>query len=140
MSSGLAQYKFTLNPFSDDFRWLYSSNTLPYVLKIPMADWDPGTKFDYNNLNSELLGTILERSTGKRYSDILQEKLWGPLGGDSARVWVDSEFGDAFTSCCLMATAMDWARIGQLMLNRGQVNGKQIVPAAWIDASTTSQR
>ena len=134
MSSGLAQYKFTLNPFTDDFRWLYSGDTLPYVLKTPMADWDPGTHFDYNNINSELLGTVLERTSGMRYADYLEQKLWKPMGGDKALIWLDSEFGDAFTSCCLMATATDWARIGQMMLNRGEINDNRIVPADWIEA------
>ena len=59
MSSGLAQYGFTLNPFSKDFRWLYSGNTLPIVLSTELI-WQPGTKFDYNNINSYLLGIILE--------------------------------------------------------------------------------
>ncbi len=133
MSSGLAQYKFTLNPFSDDFGWLYSGNTLPYVLKIPMADWNPGTRFDYNNINAELLGTVLERASGKRYAEYLEKTLWQPMGGHEALVWLDSEFGDAYTSCCLMATALDWARIGQLMLNHGTINGRHIVSADWID-------
>ncbi len=136
MSSGLAERGFTLNPFSDDFRWRNSSHTLPYVLQTPMADWNPGTQFSYNSVNAELLGTILERASGQRYAAYLEKKLWRPMGGDSALVWLDSEFGDAFTSCCLMATALDWARIGQLMLKRGQINGKRIVPAGWIDAMT----
>lgn len=136
MSSGLAQYDFTLNPFSDDFRWLYSGDSQSYVLKTPMADWNPGTRFDYNNINAELLGTVLEAASGKRYAEYLETRLWQPMGGQDALVWLDSEFGDAFTSCCLMATAMDWARIGQLMLNRGRINGNRIVSAAWIDAMT----
>ncbi|MDH3978610.1 MAG: serine hydrolase, partial [Gammaproteobacteria bacterium] len=53
MSSGLAQYDFTLNPFADDFRWLYSGDTQQYVLKTPLADWQPGSRFDYNNINAE---------------------------------------------------------------------------------------
>jgi len=133
MSSGLAQYGFTLNPFSDDFRWLYSGGSQTYVLKTPMADWNPGTRFDYNNINAELLGTVLEAASGKRYAEYLETRLWKPMGGQDALVWLDSEFGDAFTSCCLMATAMDWARIGQLMLNRGRINGNRVVSGAWID-------
>ncbi|MFW2403660.1 MAG: serine hydrolase [Gammaproteobacteria bacterium] len=133
MSSGLAQYNFTLNPFTDDFRWLYSGDSQPAVLRTPLADWEPGTRFDYNNINSELLGTALETATGKRYSELLEDYLWKHLGGDDARVWVDSEFGNAFTSCCLMATARDWARIGLLMLNRGRINDHRFVSAGWID-------
>jgi len=133
MSSGLAQYEFTLNPFTDDYRWLYSGDTQTVVLRTQMADWTPGARFDYNNINSELLGTVLENATGKRYSDLLADYLWEPLGGGEARVWIDSEFGDAFTSCCLMATARDWTRIGLLMLNRGRVNDQRIVTPGWID-------
>ncbi len=133
MSSGLAQHEASLNPFSDDFRWKNSGDTLPYVLDTPMADWNPGTRFDYNSVNSELLGTILERATGERYASYLEKKIWQPMGGQQARVQLDSEFGDAFTSCCLMATALDWARLGQLMLNRGVLNGKRIVSARWVD-------
>ncbi len=134
MSSGRAQYDFTLNPFSDDFRWLFSGNTLPYILKTPMADWTPGTKFDYNNINAELLGIVLERASGLHYAEYLEKKLWQPMGGQPALVWLDSEYGNAYTSCCLMATALDWARIGQLMLNRGKINGNRIVSTEWIDA------
>jgi CubicO group peptidase (beta-lactamase class C family) len=137
MSSGLAQYEFTLNPFTDDFKWLYSGDTQTVVLRTPMADWAPGSRFDYNNINAELLGTVLENATGKRYSELLEQYLWQNIGGDDARVWVDSEFGNAFTSCCLMATARDWARIGLLMLNRGRINGTQVVSGRWIDEMVT---
>jgi CubicO group peptidase (beta-lactamase class C family) len=137
MSSGLAQYKFTLNPFTDDFRWLYSGDSQAAVLRTPLADWEPGIKFDYNNINAELLGTVLENATGKRYSELLEDYLWKPLGGDDARVWIDSEFGNAVTSCCLMATARDWARIGLLMLNRGRINDHRFVTAGWVDKMVT---
>ena len=133
MSSGLAQYRFTLNPFSDDFQWLYSGDALGPTLRNPLADWPAGQKFDYNNINAELLGLVIERSTGQRYARYLQDKLWRPMGGSEARVWLDSEDGKAFTSCCLMATARDWARVGQVMLNRGSYAGRQIVDGDWID-------
>ncbi|WP_420630128.1 serine hydrolase domain-containing protein [Candidatus Leptofilum sp.] len=80
MSSGLDQYGFSFNPFSNDFRWLFSGNTLPFVLAVPLA-YEPGSQFDYNNLNSYLLGLLLERATGQRYAAYLAEKLWQPLCG-----------------------------------------------------------
>ncbi|MFQ5636161.1 MAG: serine hydrolase, partial [Gammaproteobacteria bacterium] len=113
------------------------TNDIAVGLRTPMADWNPGTRFDYNNINSELLGTVLENASGERYSALLEEKLWRYLGGDDARVWIDSEFGNAFTSCCLMATARDWARIGLLMLNRGRINGHRVADPAWIDRMIT---
>ena len=137
MSSGLAQYAFTLNPFTDDNRWLNSGHSGDVILRTPLADWKPGTKYDYNNTNSELLGMVLMRVYGQRYSEILRDKLWLPMGGERAFVHTDSPGGRAYTSCCLMAPAMDWARVGMLLLNQGEVNGHRIVAADWIRAMTT---
>jgi CubicO group peptidase (beta-lactamase class C family) len=138
MSSGLSQYAFTLNPFDDGMKWLNSGRSIEAILRTPLADWKPGEKYDYNNINSELLGTVLERAYGMRYSQVLREKLWLPMGGERARVHTDSPGGRAFTSCCLAAPAMDWVRIGMLLLNRGEVNGRRIVSAEWIDEMTRS--
>jgi len=132
MSSGLAQYRFTLNPFTDDNRWLNSGHSGDVILRTPAADWKPGSRFDYNNINSELLGMVLERVYGQRYSQILRDKLWLPMGGERARVHTDRPGGRAFTSCCLAAPAMDWVRVGMLLLGQGEVNGKRVVPAEWL--------
>ncbi|MGB1875662.1 MAG: serine hydrolase domain-containing protein [Rhodospirillaceae bacterium] len=137
MSSGLGQYPFGLNPFSGDMNWLYSGNTTDPLLNMPNADWDQGTRYEYNNLNSELLGLILERASGKRYAAYLEEKLWRPMGGDRAQVWLDSPGGAAHTSCCLATSAMDWARFGMVLLGKGEVNGNRIVSEGWIDEMTT---
>jgi CubicO group peptidase (beta-lactamase class C family) len=137
MSSGLRNTVFTLNPFSDDLRWIIAGDSGKVVLRTPAADWAAGSKYDYNNLNSELLGLVLVRVYGQRYSEILRQKLWLPMGGERAVVHTDRPGGRAFTSCCLMAPAMDWARVGMLLLNGGEVNGRRIVGADWIREMTT---
>jgi CubicO group peptidase (beta-lactamase class C family) len=137
MSSGLDQYDFTLNPFDDGVKWLNSGHSADVVLRTPNLDVGQGVEWDYNNLNSELLGMVLERLYGKRYSELLREKLWLPMGGDRALVHTDSPGGRAFTSCCLMAPAMDWVRVGMMFLNRGEVNGNRIVSGDWIDEMVT---
>lgn len=137
MSSGLEPYGFAFNPFNDDMKWLYSGHTTQFLLDMPLADWEQGTKYQYNNLNSELLGLVIERVSGKRYADYLEEKLWRPMGGDRAQVWTDHEGGAAHTSCCLATPAMDWARIGMMLVGKGEVNGNRIVSEAWIDEMTT---
>jgi CubicO group peptidase (beta-lactamase class C family) len=136
MSSGLYEYPFSLNPFSNAFRWLFASDTLPVLLQTSL-DWEPGTKFQYNNVNAELLGLVIERATGIRYSQYLQNKLWGPMGAQGAELWIDHEGGKAHSSCCLLAPAMDWARFGMLLLDEGRVNGKQIVHADFIKRMIT---
>jgi CubicO group peptidase (beta-lactamase class C family) len=137
MSSGLGQYDFSLNPFDDGVKWLNSGRSIEPILRTPLADWQQGEKWEYNNINSELLGIVLVRAYGKRYSQILRDKLWLPMGGDRAHVHTDSPGGRAYTSCCLAAPAMDWVRVGMMLLNRGEVNGNRVVSANWIDAMTT---
>ncbi len=137
MSSGLEPYGFAFNPFNDEMKWLYSGHTTEFLLDMPLADWEQGTKYQYNNLNSELLGLVIERVSGKRYADYLEEKLWRPMGGDRAQVWTDHEGGSAHTSCCLATPAMDWARFGMMLAGKGEVNGNRIVSEAWIDEMTT---
>jgi len=136
MSSGLIQYRFTLNPFADDNRWLNSGRSGEVALRTPLADWAPGSRYDYNNINSELLGIVLERVFAQRYSTLLEQRLWRPMGGERARVHTDRPGGLAFTSCCLAAPAMDWVRIGMLLLGRGEVNGSRLISADWIDEMT----
>lgn len=134
MSSGLEQFPFTLNPFAakSSFRFLNSSDRLPSLLSAKQ-EWKPGEKFDYNDINAALIAVIVERATGKRYAKYLEEKFWGPMGGQTAEIWLDSEDGLAMTACCLLAPAMDWARLGMMMKDRGRVNGRQIISADWID-------
>jgi len=133
MSSGLSQTGFGLNPFGNELKWLFSADSVRWLLETPLADWAPGEKYEYNNLNSELLGIVIERTTGKRYAEYLEEKLWRPMGGDKAHVWLDHEAGTAHTSCCLATPAMDWARFGMMLLHKGEVNGNRIVSEAWIN-------
>ncbi|MGI9330181.1 MAG: serine hydrolase domain-containing protein, partial [Gammaproteobacteria bacterium] len=134
MSSGLAQYRFTLNPFARDssFRFLNSSDRNPVVLATALT-WDPGSRFDYNDVNAQLAGMIVERATGQAYADYFQERLWGPMGGQYAELWLDRKDGMAMTACCLLASPRDWAKVGVMMKDDGQFNEQRIVPEQWLD-------
>lgn len=93
----------------------------------------PGQEFDYNNFNPQTLSIVLERATGQRYAQILSEKLWSKIGTGDAYVWLDHEGGLPRTYCCLQATAEDWVRIGLLHLNKGAVDGEQVLPVSWME-------
>ncbi|MFH2010962.1 MAG: serine hydrolase [bacterium] len=104
-----------------------------YTLGVP-AEFPPGRRYRYNNMNAQILGLLLEQVFGERYSQLLSRLLWRPLGAQHASVWLDIPGGTAKTYCCLMATARDWARIGLLLQHRGRVGSRQVVPTRWIDA------
>jgi CubicO group peptidase (beta-lactamase class C family) len=134
MSSGLAQSRFTLNPFAADtsFRFLFSRERAPVVLGTDL-EWRPGSKFDYNDINAQLAGMIVERAAGKPYAEYLQDRLWEPLGGQHAEFWLDRENGLAMTACCLLGSPVDWAKIGLMMKDGGRFNGQQIIPEDWVE-------
>lgn len=92
----------------------------------------PGAYWEYNNVNSQVLGIVLERATGRHYADYLSDKLWQPLGCSEAHVWLDRRHGTARTFATLFAQPQDWLRIGELIRHYGAHQGRQLVPADWI--------
>ncbi len=133
MSGGLAQisdsYEISLdNPavyhhFGTDF--------VGPILDLPLAD-PPGAKWDYNNNETNLLGIVLERASGKRYADYLSEALWQPLGLANAKLYLDRPGGVPMFSCCVLSRPIDWLMLGVMFMQHGEANGRQIVPGAWI--------
>ena len=100
------------------------------ALSVP-AVAPPGQYFEYNNVNTQLLGLVLAAASGQPLPDIYSQWLWQPLGAQDARLWAD-DHGMVRTFAALFATPQDWLRLGQLFLNQGQANGRQIVSAQWL--------
>lgn len=114
---------------------LAAKNTTGYVLDLSF-DFPPGERFSYSNEGVQLLSPILERAAGMPLARYARERLFGPLGMEKTRLKVD-EYYNTITFGGAKTTLSDFARIGQLMLNGGWWNGEQIVPASWIERSTT---
>ncbi len=133
MSSGLATYEFSLNPFRRDtaFRFLFSADREAVALSTKLA-WTPGSRFEYNDINAQLAGILIERAVGQDYVDYLRERLWDPLGGQYSEIWLDRPDGNAMTACCFLAAPIDWAKIGVMLKDQGLFNGRQVVPAQWV--------
>ncbi|TPN82626.1 serine hydrolase [Mesorhizobium sp. CU2] len=91
-----------------------------------------GQSYRYRSPNSDMLGILVERASGKRVGDLLGEKLWLPLGAASEMsVTVDME-GTARTAGGMSMTPRDLARIGEMMRQGGMANGRRILPEAWV--------
>jgi CubicO group peptidase (beta-lactamase class C family) len=103
------------------------------------SDVAPGTKFNYSSLDSNVLGWLLSRAIKRNVADYMAEKLWVPAGMEFPAYWMmQGPTGKQreFYAAGFNATLRDYGRFGQLMLMNGAVNGKQIVPRAWVDEST----
>jgi len=93
----------------------------------------PGTAFLHVNPNSQILGIIIERATGQRFSEYFSEKIWQPLGARDAFFFVDKLGGMVHTDCCMWASIRDIVRVGEMLMHKGAFKGSQIIPAGWVD-------
>ncbi len=131
MRSGLKPIDYRGWPWSEGSAYLFGAHFERSLLRSELAH-SPGAQWQYNPDDINLVGLVVEKATGKRYADYLSEKLWRPLGQAHSLVYVDRKNGTAMKSCCLMSRPMDWAKIGQLILDEGRFGSKQIVSASWI--------
>jgi CubicO group peptidase (beta-lactamase class C family) len=99
----------------------------------------PGVSFEYDDGETELVGAVLQKATGKTVDVLAQENILTPLGITDVE-WIKDPFnGIAQSARGLILRPRDWAKIGQLVLNHGIWEGRQIVPASWIAQSTAEQ-
>jgi len=98
----------------------------------------PGNYFLYNKYYPQLLGMIIERSTGMSVSQFMEQELWQPMGAEYDAAWsLDSEkSGFEKMEAGVNARAIDFVRFGRLFLENGSRDGKQIIPAEWVIEST----
>lgn len=111
-----------------------SGDWVQHVLDLPMAA-EPGTRFEYCNGASHLLSTILQRTTGVTASQFAERQLFAPLGISDV-VWPETSQGISIGFSELRMRPRDLAKIGLLYLHRGAWDRTQVVPAAWVEAST----
>jgi hypothetical protein len=109
-----------------------SESLAAFLLTLPRLAEPHGQTYRYRSPNSDMLGILVERASGKRVSELLSEKLWLPLGAASEMaVTVDME-GTARTAGGMSMTPRDLARIGEMMRQGGTANGRRVVPEAWV--------
>lgn len=100
--------------------------------------FEPGSSAEYRSIDTMMLGMIIKKVTGERVSDYFAREIWQPLGAANGATWnVDRLDGQEKTFCCFNATARDYALVGQLILDGGIANGKQIIPPLWVTRLAT---
>ncbi len=107
-----------------------------YARSLPREE-QPGTRFYYRSIDTQVLGWLVNRVTGEHPADYLSRKIWQPLGMEHNASWLTDGAGTEAAFCCIQATLRDFGRFGMLFLNHGMANGNQIVPAKWVDQATT---
>lgn len=91
-----------------------------------------GEAFGYKTINSDALGWLIARATGRSMAELLSERIWSRIGTEREAFYTVDSLGTPFAGGGFNATLRDMARLGQLMLDDGRVGGEQIVPQAAI--------
>lgn len=134
MSSGLNCRDSYLYRWRGLYQMEQSQDWVQFMLDLPMAE-EPGTRFEYCNGASFLLSAIIQETTGMSASAFAEKYLFSSLGISDVE-WPSNPQGITIGWGDLRMRPHDMAKIGYLYLNQGQWDGKQILPSAWVEAST----
>ncbi len=110
----------------------------PKTFLAQPVPFKPGTRFLYNTAATFMLSAIVQKATGQTALDYLKPRLFAPLG-IADPTWETNFQGISLGGYGLSVRTEDIARFGQLYLQKGKWQGKQILPAAWVEAATALQ-
>jgi CubicO group peptidase (beta-lactamase class C family) len=127
----------------------HEKDTIDRMRKSPDASWvrtflatdvehKAGTRFVYNSGGSYVLAAVVQKVTGRTVEEYLTPRLFAPLGIES-HPWYPSKEGVDLGDGGLSLRTEDLAKFGQLLLQRGSWEGRQVLPAAWVDAATSRE-
>jgi len=136
MSSGLDWDEAYSSPTSITTKAYYGKKLRQVCTDQELIE-KPGVRFRYQSGNTQLLSFIVEEATGETISKYAERTLWKPMHAVNTALWsLDKKDGDEKSFCCFNTNARDAARFGQLVLNKGSWNGKQLVSEQYITDAT----
>jgi CubicO group peptidase (beta-lactamase class C family) len=110
-----------------------------YLRKLPRAH-KPGTTFNYNTGETDLVGILVSNAVGMSLSDYASEKIWKPYGMEQDAVWMTDLADRERGGCCISMTLRDYARVGEFILDGGKAaNGQPELPPWWVGEATKVQ-
>ena len=118
---------------------MYATTDLDWFLKNnrKMA-FEPGSKSEYRSVDTQMLGMIIKKVTGKKVADYFSKNVWQAVGAKYPATWnVDRVGGTEKTFCCFNASAIDYGRIGMLLLNGGYAGPTKVIDNNWLKRMTT---
>ncbi|WP_426131759.1 serine hydrolase domain-containing protein [Pararhizobium sp. PWRC1-1] len=144
MTTGLRYSEDYADPNADVWTYSAAGNPLPKpagykgpqsyfeYLQTVAKQGEHGVAFGYKTINTDALGWIIARVSGTSVADLLSERLWSRMGAEQDAYYTVDSTGTPFAGGGLNAGLRDMARIGQLLLDDGVINGERLVPEAAI--------
>ena len=109
----------------------FQDDHLHYAMAVGVSK-ESGLVFEYNNVNSMLIGELLYQATGRKADELLEERILNKLNIDKYTIWRDSA-GNVMSYCCIDMSARDYSRFGLLFARDGRWENEQIVSKAFVD-------
>ncbi|TVQ80208.1 MAG: class C beta-lactamase-related serine hydrolase [Flavobacteriales bacterium] len=133
MTAGLDWQEKYKSPFSITAKAYYGNDVRSTIFGQQIIE-KPGERYEYSSGVSQIFGLALAKAYGKSLAEVLEEKLWGPLGMEYDASWhLDKEDGDELAYCCLNAVARDFVKLGMLVNNKGKWKGRTIIASGFFD-------
>jgi CubicO group peptidase (beta-lactamase class C family) len=146
MTTGVRYSENYADPNADI--WVYSAAASPlpkpadyvgpngyweYLAQV-QPEGNHGDAFHYKTINSDMLGWIISRTSGQAVTDLASQRLWRRMGAEQDAYQTVDGKGVPFAGGGISLGLRDAGRLGLLMLNRGEINGQRLFPAAVVDA------
>ncbi|HLS10765.1 MAG TPA: serine hydrolase [Flavobacteriaceae bacterium] len=143
MTSGIAWNEDYEDPNSDVAQMYMldcvddEAHILTYMKSLEQ-EHTPGEYWNYSTGETDLVGILVQKATGKSLATYLSEKIWQPFGMQQCGYWLADECSDLnIGGSGLSATLRDYARLGLLMLQDGEINGESIFAEEWLADATS---
>lgn len=145
MTTGLAYSEDYSDPNAEIWAYNAAASPLPKpedytgprtyyeYLATVQPQGEHGQMFGYKTINTDALGWVIARTTGESVASLLSSRLWRHMGAEQDAYFTVDSIGTPFAGGGLSAGLRDMARVGQLVLNGGVVNGERLFPAAAVE-------
>lgn len=145
MTTGLKYSENYADPNAEIWAHVRAGNVLPRppgyqgpgsfyeFLQTVKKEGEHGQAFAYKSVNTDALGWVIRRATGKSIGQNLAERIWSRIGAEQDAYFTIDTVGNEFAAGGLNTALRDIARVGEMMRNDGRFNGQQIVPKAVVD-------
>jgi beta-lactamase len=123
---GVVQYMFAGNILPSDQSYP-GARTVVDFLKSLKKKGEHGQRFTYKSVDTEVIGLLLEKVTGKDFATLVSERLWKPMGAQQDATVLKDRTGVALKGSGMSSSLRDLARVGELVRLEGRFNGKQLL-------------
>lgn len=135
MTSGFDWTEEYYTPFNPTTKAYFGKDIEKQMLERSFVQ-NPGGRFKYSSADTQLLAIVLRRAIGKPLADYLSEKFWQPMGMEHNALWsISGEIEKSF--CCVHSNVRDFAKLGQLLLQKGNWNGVQLLDSSFVRLMVT---